>query len=239
MKDADATFFIDREQRRLEIETGEFKHSFPLKPIPDELFRVMLQATDFKEESLQAVDDLVNSRIFEAAVATRTFSAVYPINLAIKLTYPTLYDDYIEEIIDDLEGQLLSFQGVPIEKTIGDRLKLFRNLYLDETKIDPYRLGAFEIFGELTFKNLLRDSRASLLFRWFKGRRSKSVQLNCITQIAEERSPFYRFMRVVRSMFATRFLDLLEEKRTCAYEFWITDALTKDLSDRRGFPLMP
>ncbi len=235
MEQTERQLFVDRETRRIETRLRKAQLLFPLNPIPEPLFQTMLAFTDPRDDPQAALERLMQSRVFEATVCTFSFNQLFPVNTARKFVYPTPHDGVLEEVIDDLEGQLLSFQGRPLDDTLGERFELFRNLYIDEERLDRFRLGALEIYGDLTYRNIVRDPRVSLNMRWDEGTSLKSVQLNCIAEIVGKSTPFYRFIRVVRSLFSQHFVDLLGYEYTCAYKFWICESFNKHLSDRHGF----
>lgn len=231
------SIFVEREQRRIVTNIDEFRYFTPLKTIPPGMLKVMLKGTDYDKGTIEDYMRLVNSRVFEGTVGTYSSGRIFPVNLATKIIFPTLYDEIIEEIIDDLEGEILSFQGRTFEATLEDRFRLLRNIFLDDSKIDPYRLGAIEIYGELTYKNIRHNPKATILYRWQEDGNSRSIQINCIAQIEPPKSNYFRFMRVLRSLFARKFMDLLGESYMVAYKFWICDLIPKHLDDRHGFTL--
>jgi len=233
--------FIDRELRRIELvaESG-VRVFFPLNAIPDALFQRMLQMTDYSRDNpKESLRKLFSSRILEAVVCTFRASRLFPVNAAAKIAVLTPYDEVIEDTIDDIEGRILSFQGRPFDETIEERFELFRDIYLDESKIDRVRLGALEIYGDMTYKNILREARCSLLFRWQDGGTARSVQLNCIAEIIPPGTPYFRYVRALRSLFSSHFVDLLGGDHVCTYRFWICESIQKDLADRHGFKTPP
>ncbi|MHA1779850.1 MAG: hypothetical protein ACTSYL_03175 [Candidatus Thorarchaeota archaeon] len=237
VKPTDTTnIFIDRELRRIELTLDNVRYVYPLNAIPDLLYQVHLKIPDLIKDPDTALVTLYTTSVTSTIVCSSNPMVPFSINCAPKLVFLTLKDEIIEEKIEEIEGKLLSFQGRPFEATIRERFEYFRDLCLDESKIDRNRLGAIEIFGGKTYRNLLREPRASLVTKWYEPKGiPRSRQLNCITEIEPRGTPFYRYVRAIRTLFSRHYLDLLGRKYACAYKFWICEALNKDLTDPEGF----
>jgi hypothetical protein len=171
------------------------------------------------------------------SVCTYNPGAPFRINTAIKIVRLTLLDQEIENRIDDLEGQLLALQGKPFNETIEDRIEIYTNLLLDDTKIDRLRLGAIEMYGDTTYANIKRDPRATLNFYWYQNNPPVGMgyQLNCLTEIVPPGEPFYRYMRLMRQLFSYQFISLREAEYPCAYKFWVCEAKDKSLTQKPGY----
>ncbi len=230
--------FIDRELRKVEVSHGGVISSYPLNPIPDPLFQAMMNAVDGTGSSEERLDRLHMSGLMQPVVCTTNLTRTFPINTATKNSFLTLSDTKIEESIDNLEGTMLAWQGVPIENTIDDRIDLYRRLLSDERQIDRFRLCAVEIYGTATYSCILRDPRVTLHFRWRGAGLSEghSYQLNCIAQIIAPGEPLYRFAAFMHALFSNSMLTLNEHKDyVCAYYFWVIESHDKRLSERPGF----
>ncbi len=230
--------FIDRELRRVELALGPAKYVYPLNSIPDNLLQNFLRLSDLPTDPEVVLSRFYSPSIPTADVCTVNPMSPFPTNCAPKIMFLTLKDDVLEREIDDIESKVLSLQGRSFKETVPERLELFRDLYLDESKIDPHRFGAVEIFGGKTYRNMLNDPRATLVFQWLDEKIvSRCVQLNCIAEIEPRGSVFYRFIRALRALFTRDYLDLLGRKYACAYKFWICESQVKDLTDPQGFAL--
>jgi hypothetical protein len=112
-------------------------------------------------------------------------------------------------------------------------------MMLDDSKIDRFRLGAVEMYGDKTYHNILRDPRVTLNMFWTEdnNRLARSFQVNCIAEIVPPGTPFYRYMRLMRRLFSSTIVDI--ERRAsdyiCAYKFWVCEAKDKSLTGKPGF----
>ncbi|TFF93784.1 hypothetical protein EU546_05785 [Candidatus Thorarchaeota archaeon] len=228
---------IDRENRRIELARNEVIHSYPLNAVPDNLKFAM---ADVFEGSLSPEDKLqrlYESSIMKPAVCTLNPGSPFPINTCTKIVRLSLTDDAIRDQIDFLEGELLSFQGRPFADTVDDRIQLYRDIYTEERDIDPFRLGAIEMYGEATYANILSDSRTTLSFQW-RARDTGTAcgyQLNCIAEVSPQNDLFFRFMRVLRGLFSSEFVDTKRGEYPCAYKFWISEVRDKSLVSKIGY----
>ncbi|TFG10466.1 hypothetical protein EU538_01890 [Candidatus Thorarchaeota archaeon] len=228
---------IDRENRRIELVKNEVILSYPLNTLPDRLKFAMADVFEGPLPPEEKLIRLYESSVMKPAVCTLNPSSPFPINTCTKIVRLSLTDQAIEERIDHLEGELLSFQGRPFDETIDDRIQFYRDLYADERDIDPFRLGAIEMYGETTYSNIRVDSRTTLSFQW---RHSKSgtacgYQVNCISEISPPNDLFFRFMRVLRGLFSSQFVDTKRGEYTCAYKFWISEVRDKSLVSKIGY----
>ena len=230
--------FVDRDTRRIEFNYQNTVISFPLNPIPDELYQAIASQADGDDPPNELIERIYTSHVMKPSVCT--FSAAnltFPINAATKIIRLTHTDEIIEELLDEIEGELLSFQGNPFEETIQDRVNLYKRLFVDDAEIDRMRLGAIEMYGDVTYSNIKKDPRVSLQFDWrppFSGE-NMSFQLNCIAEIVKPGMPFYRYMRALRTLFSSRFIDLRQPDYVAAYKFWVCEWRDKSLKAKPGF----
>ncbi len=238
-KDSAHLRLIDRELRQIEIESRGIVQRFPLKPIPDDLYEALAGAVDVEGEPEQKLRAIYDSTIMKPAVSTFNFDAPFLVNSSVKITRLTLKDEIIDEMIEELEGRLLSFQGIQFKDTIEERIDLYREIFVDDTKIDRFRLGAAEIFGEATYANIRRDPRVCLILYWNDRQNGemKSYQINAIAEVVPPGTPYYRYMRVLRTLFSSRFVDSRRDSYVAAYKFWVSDILDKSLAAKPGFIL--
>ncbi len=225
--------FIDREHRRIEVAHDQVFMSYPMNVVPDNLYQAMLSAMDGELPSSDKIRRLFMSSLMKPTVCSRDRHDPFPFNTAVKVVRMTLTDDVLPEVVSDLEGELLALQGRKFEDTVDDRIEMYRRVYLDESKVDRFRLGAIEMFGNSTYNNIRKDPRVVLSFFWptADGTSGYCYQLNCIAEIAPPGDPYYRFMRVLRSLFSYRFLDIKGRgEYPCAYKFWVCEAYDKSLN---------
>lgn len=234
---------IDRELRRIEISMRGIVQQFPLNPIPDDLFEAMASFVDTAsgESVTEKLNAVYSTPVTKLAVCTFDPNNPFPVNAAVKIARLTLKDSAIEEVIEDLDGRLLALQGLPFEDTVEERLQIYRELYIDDSKVDRFRVGAIEIYGDGTYSNLMRDPRVCLNIHWpdAKTREHRSYQINAITEMVEPGTPYFRFMRTLRSLFSRNFVDSRRDQYVVAYKFWVSEVLDKSLTSKTGFVTNP
>jgi hypothetical protein len=229
--------FIDRELRKIEVERGDIALSYPLNAIPDSLYERIATALAGDEPAVTNLRSVYRDTVMKPAVCTFDPHRPYPVNIARKIIRLTLTDSELEERITDIEGKILSFQGVPFEESVEDRIHFYRDLFVDDKKIDRFRIGAVEMYGDATYSNILKDPRVTLGFYWRSSDRpnAMSYQINAIAEVVSKEDPFYRYMRLMRGLFSHRFLDLGRDEYVCAYKFWVSEAHEKSLTGKTGF----
>ncbi len=232
--------FVDKDRRRIELGMDEMRISLPLNPIPDTLYNRLAAALDGDEPAIEKIRRIFRSTVFSPIFCTQDPHRPFPLNTANKVVFLTLKDEEIERQIEDLEGQVLALLGRPFEETTEERVKIYRSLYLHDSKIDRMRLGALELYGETTYANVRKDPRFTLSFIWFDDNkeitpRSHAIQLNCVAEIIPRGSMFFRFMRFLRLLFLSKFLDLKQSEYLCAYKIHICEAREKSLCSKTGF----
>lgn len=210
---------------------------FPLNAIPDPLYLAMATAFDGDEKPECKLLAAYHDTVMKPGVTTSDPSSIFRFATATKIVRLTLNDEEIVNQIEDIEGELLSFQGRPFDETVDDRIDLYKRIYLDDSKIDRFRFGAAELYGDTTYGNIRQDPRTVLNFQWHKPEEHvyRGYQVNCIAEIVLPGDPFYRFMRCMRSLFVKRFIDLRASEYPAAYKFHVCEARDKSLSERPGF----
>ncbi|MCK5239321.1 MAG: pyridoxamine 5'-phosphate oxidase family protein, partial [Candidatus Thorarchaeota archaeon] len=93
------------------------------------------------------------------------------------------------------------------------------------------------IYGDNTYRNIQRDPRVSMTMHWRDSATgiSRSYQVNAIAEIFEPGTTFFRYMRVLRSLFSSRFVETRREGYVAAYKFWISESHDKSLESKTGF----
>lgn len=231
-------WFVDRERRRVEVTfPDQITVCYPLNAIPDPMYEAMASALDGKVDARSIVEELYTSTVMKPAVCTINASGPFPVNAATKIVRLTLTDEAIEETIDEIEGQMLALQGRPFRQTLQERIDIYRHLYVDDTRIDRMRLGAVEIFEDVTYTNIQRDPRTTLSFAWVRSDQTTApgYQVNSLAEICKAKDPFYRFMTCLRSLFSSVFLDTRGTNYACAYKFWVCEVKDKSLAPKPGF----
>ncbi len=230
--------FIDKDRRRIEIILGGLSVEFPLNAIPDLVYEAMADAVNKSTETPETLTELYVSTLMKPTVSSLNASNIFPINSAKKIARLTLTDDALEDSIHELEGAELSFQGRPFEETIDERIELYHKMMLDDKKIDRFRLGSVEMYGDKTYHNILRDPRVTLNMFWTQEKepQAQSYQINCIAEVVPPGDPFFKYMRLMRRLFSKTLIDLRgKSDYVCAYKFWVCETKDKSLAEKTGF----
>ncbi|MBD3407744.1 MAG: hypothetical protein GF411_16620 [Candidatus Lokiarchaeota archaeon] len=230
--------FIDRERRRIELASEKIIASYPLNSIPDTLYKELLNLTEpSDDENTADYSYIYKSMAHKPTLCTYSQTSPFVINCAAKRVRLTLTDSELEKRIDKIEGDVLSVVSRPFEESMEERIDLYRNLFLEEEKIDRLRLGVVEMYGGRTYQNILRDRRVTLSFHWFRKEQPRNVgfQLNCIAEVIFPGEPFYRFMRAMLYLFGRRYLNLGFKDYPCVYRLWVSEVTEKSLDHRTGF----
>jgi len=233
--------FIDRELRKIDINLSGLDISFPLNAIPDILYEAVVNTLEGARDTGEKIRRLYESTLMKPTVSSQNTTGIFPINSAKKIVRLTLTDEALEDMILELEGAELSFQGRPFDETIEERVELYQRLMLDDRKIDRFRLGAVEMYGDVTYQNILRDPRVSLNFSWTQdvAPEHQSYQVNCIAEMVPPGDPFFRYMRIMRRLFSQRLLDLRGTvDYICAYKFWVCETREKSLIEKAGYSVI-
>ncbi|MCK5240450.1 MAG: hypothetical protein KAR33_12915, partial [Candidatus Thorarchaeota archaeon] len=117
--------FIDRELRRIELTMRGVVHSYPLNPLPDDLYEGMAAVVEVDGTSIDRLQRIYNSTVMKPTISTFDFENPFPVNCATKIARLTLTDDAIDNSIEDIEGRLLAMQGLPFQETVNDRIELY------------------------------------------------------------------------------------------------------------------
>ncbi len=231
------TLFIDRDMRRIEVKRNGVTTFFPLNNIPHRLYQAIANLADEPTEETDVSLSIAKSSVHKSDVVTYLQGSPFRLNIAPKFIRLTLNDHELERQVDNLEGELLSLQGKNFQDIIEDAKSIYRKLHVDESKMDPLRLGAMELYGLSTYQNILHDPRAALGFNWYDCRKKEytGYQLNCIVELHPPGSLFYRYMRVMRALFARKWLDVGSDEYLCAYCFWVSEVKDKTLQHKSGF----
>ncbi|MHA2228376.1 MAG: hypothetical protein ACXADL_03415 [Candidatus Thorarchaeota archaeon] len=232
--------FIDRELRKIELGRDNLTLHYPLNLVPEVLYDAMLGLADGKEAPLEISDSMSQRAIHKPIMSTFDPTHPFPVNAATKIVWLTLNDDAIEDKIDELQGLFLTWQGRSFEDTLEERLQTYKELFVDDSLIDRFRLGAIEMYGSTTYANIKRDPRVTLGFSWFQSKPAAfhGVQINCIAEIVKPSDPFYIYMSFMRNLFSTTFIELGTAEYPCAYRLWVSEIKEKALRDATGYSII-
>lgn len=173
----------------------------------------------------------------ETGVAPRSFAAhlpvvstlgpgAFPIHSATKGAGLTPWDEDLLWLVREIDACLEHCRGRPPKETLGRRLATARMLYGEPALIDPHRLGLIEIFRGQTYRNLLADSRATLLFTG-AGPRYSSFQVNCVAELIGPADLRFRFIRGMRLLFERDGFHIEQPEYPLGYLMWVREVIEK------------
>lgn len=176
-------------------------------------------------------------RVFAAhlPVVSTLGPGFFPIHAATKGAGLTPTDGDIPWLLREIESCLAFCEGRPWPATLSHRISVARLLYDDPSRIDPRRLGLIEIFRGQTYRNLLRDRRATLLFSG-AGPRYPSFQVNCEAEIIGPDDQRFRFVSGMRQLFERDRFHIQQPDYPLGYLMWVRTVIEKTPRQRRKEP---
>ncbi len=111
-------------------------------------------------------------------------------------------------------------------ESLGERIETTLSLYNRPERIDRGVFGGIEIFHGQTYRNLLADPRAALLFTGF-GPHYMSYQFNCQVELVERPDPRFEFLRGMRLLFEQERFHIQQPDHTLGYVFHIQEVFDK------------
>ena len=146
-------------------------------------------------------------------------SATKGVGLLPRLPYLNGYVDLINECLSRCADR-------PPDETLQLRVETARSLYERPERIDDGVFGSIEIFRGRTYRNLLNDPQATLLFT-SPGPDYLSYQLNCITRVVDPDDPAFRFIRGMRLLFEMERFHIQQPAYPLGYVFGIQEVFDK------------
>ncbi len=229
--------FIDKERRRIELSMNGVLSIYPLNTIPDDLYEIMVAAVDGHDTPEEQLEAFYQGTAMKPILCTNNNATPFPVNASAKLIRLVPTDDVLEEKAQYLQEQVLALQGIPFEETLEERFSIYRNLYIDDKKINHLCFGIAEMYGDTTYRNIQRDPRVSLVTYWPSPDYMEvvSYQINGIAEVIPKGTPFYTFMQLSRTLFTQKFISLRGPNYISAYRIWISEILEKTLASKTGY----
>lgn len=128
-------------------------------------------------------------------------SGTFPVNSAAKGAGLSVFTECIEEWTLRFEGLIKQGLELGWEETMKERLETLLDYYSDISRFDPTMITSIELFGKRTYKNVLADPRATLLYVGFGDTGSKSYAVHCIAELVPPGELFYRYVRSIHDLF--------------------------------------
>lgn len=203
--------------------------------LPDPFVRWQL---DYKHSIYDAIerDDYI---AFNAGhlpvVATWTSDSRVP-NLANKGVGFTPKDEYVDHYLELVESAVEQIQALPphaVNETRDLRIKTAREFYSHPEHVDWRRLGLLEIFEGSTFRNLVENPFASVLWTG-NSPVFVSFQADCIVEVITPEDKRYRFAWAMRRLFEYEPFHVVQTMYPYAYVFWVHG--WKNKTPKRRYP---
>jgi len=155
----------------------------------------------------------------------------FPMNLACKGVGLVAEEQKLEYLIEEINKILEEVKGLPFKETLGRRIDAALLLYRERSNIDAGALGGIEIFETTSFKNIIKNPQVSLFYIGsLPGYRS--FQINCIAEIQQSESIFYKFMKSMRELFEEASFHFQQPKYPFAIKYHVIEVLDKTLKLR-------
>lgn len=164
--------------------------------------------------------------------------AAFPIQSVTKGVGLLPKEKYLAESVAQINKCLECCWDRPPAETRQKRIEAARLLYDRAERIDDTAFGSIEIFRGQTYRNLVRDARATLLFT-SPGPHYLSYQFNCIAQIVDPDDLSFQFIRGMRFLFEMERFHIQQPEYPLGYVLHIKEVLDKTprrVGDRPGAP---
>jgi len=197
---------------------------FAIKELPESFVRWQL---DYKHRIYDAIEKDEYVR-FNAGhlpvVGTWSEDSAFP-NLANKGVGFTPKDEHIEHYLSLVEGAVEKIQELPphaVDETRAMRIATAREFYAHPEHIDWRRLGLLEIFEGGTYKNLVTNPLAAVLWTG-DSPVFVSFQVDCVVEVMTPEDPRYRFAWAMRRLFEYEPFHVVQTMFPYSYCLWVHD----------------
>lgn len=206
------------------VEDGTVVREFTIRELPEQFVQWQL---DYKRRVYDAIarDEYI---AFNAGhlpvVGTSHVQGLVP-NLANKGVGFTPRDEHVDHYVQLVEDAVERIQALPphaVDETRELRVATAREFYAHPEHIDWRRLGLLEIFEGDTFRNLMHQPLASVLWTG-QSPVFMSFQVDSVVEIIPKEHPRYRFSWAMRRLFEYEPFHVVQTMFPYAYTFWVYD----------------
>jgi hypothetical protein len=213
---------------------GEETH-VPIQSLPDHFIRWQL---DYKHGIYDAIekDEYIPFNAGHLPVVGTWSSEALTPNLANKGVGFTPKDEYIEHYVGLVEEAVAKIRELPphmVNETRDLRLATAREFYAHPEHVDWSRLGLLEIFEGTTYRNLIANPVASVLWTG-NSPVFISYQVDCVVEIMTSDDPRYRFLWAMRRLFEYEPFHVVQTMFPYSYCFWVVGHTDK--TPKRRYP---
>jgi hypothetical protein len=214
---------------------GDDTHSYEIKELPQNFIRWQLDYKNSIYDSIEKDQYIAFNAGHLPVVGTWNEESAFP-NLANKGIGFTPKDEYLDHYLNLVEDAVTKISQLPphaVNDTRDLRIATAREFYANPDHIDWTRLGLLEIFEGTTYKNLVKNPFASVLWTG-NSPVFISYQVDCVVEIISTEDPRYRFSWAMRRLFEYEPFHVVQTIFPYAYCMWVYDF--KDKTPKRRYP---
>ncbi len=204
---------------------------YAIKGLPPEFVAWQMEARQALFQRLGSEPSIPAFAPHLPTLATWGEGALFP-NLAAKGMGLLPREELLEEYAIEFENLLARLASRPWPETIQERVVAAQRFYGQAEAVDGRCLGGLEIFEGTTYRNLLSNPLASLLYVG-PGPNYKSFQLDCVVEVVSPGDSRYRFIRSIRGLFEHERFHYQQPDYPFGYVFWVVEARDKSLQVRK------
>jgi len=214
---------------------GNTEKSYGIKELPQNFVRWQLDYKNSIYDAIEKDEYIAFNAGHLPVVGTWNEELGFP-NLANKGIGFTPKDEYLEHYLNLVENAVDKISKLPphaVNDTRDLRIATAREFYANPDHIDWTRLGLLEIFEGTTYKNLVKNPLASILWTG-NSPVFVSFQVDCVVEIIPTDDLRYRFSWAMRRLFEYEPFHVVQTIFPYAYCMWVYDFTDK--TPKRRYP---
>lgn len=217
------------------INTNGKARELKIRELPPNFIRWQL---DYKNSIYDAIENdqyIAFNAGHLPVVGTWESESLFP-NLANKGIGFTPKDEYMDHYLNLVESAVEKISKLPphaVNETRDLRISTAREFYANPDHIDWRRLGLLEIFEGSTYRNLVKNPMASVLWTG-NSPVFVSFQVDCVVEVITTEDPRYRFSWAMRRLFEYEPFHVVQTIFPYAYCFWVYNYTEK--TPKRRYP---
>ena len=207
---------------------GRSSLALPRAPLPESFLQWQSQARlrVFAALTEQGADAVRMNAAHLPVMATLGADGCFPVNLACKAMSLLPRPERLENATRQFERARTQAEERSWPDTLAQRVQAARAFYSQLENVDRWTLGGLEIFTGQTARNLQRYPLAALLYTG-EAPSFLSYQLTGVVELAAKGSPYYRFLRAARELFAFDAFHIPQPDYTVGYLFHVVEVRDK------------
>ncbi|MCS7175228.1 hypothetical protein [Pseudothermotoga sp.] len=161
-------------------------------------------------------------------VVMSTFSkeGEFPINSCIKGLGLVPKQEYLEELANKAINLIEMARQKGVNETFKERVQFLLDLYEKPEIFDRRILSSIEMFYKNSYRNVLKDPRATLLF--YDQMSGYSVMFNVVVELVPRGDTFYKYVTAVHDLFhVPKDPNVKIDRYEYVYRFWPIEAYDK------------